>query len=99
MNLLILMGLLLGQALAATFYTVRDVPLPGDTSRFDYVTLEPSSHRLFIAHLGAGTVPVYDIGTGAIVGEVQNVPGVHGMLAGPELGRVYAVQRAPIRSP
>lgn len=90
MNLLILLGLIIGQSLPATFYTVRDVPLPGDTSRFDYVTLEPTSHRLFIAHLGAGTVPVYDIGAGAIVGEVQNVPGVHGTLAVPELGRVYA---------
>lgn len=90
MNLLLLLGLLIGQVLPATFSTVRDVPLPGDTSRFDYVTLEPTSHQLFIAHLGAGTVPVYDIGAGAIVGEVQNVPSVHGTLAVPELGRVYA---------
>ncbi len=90
MNLLLLLGLLIGQVLPASFATVRDVPLPGDTSRFDYVTLEPISHRLFIAHLGAGTVPVYDIGTATIVGEVQNVPGVHGTLAVPELGRVYA---------
>jgi YVTN family beta-propeller protein len=90
MSLLVLLALLIGQALPASFYTVRDVPLPGDTSRFDYVSLDSSSHRLFIAHLGAGTVPVYDIGAGAIIGEVQNVPGVHGTLAVPELGRVYA---------
>jgi YVTN family beta-propeller protein len=90
MSPLILLALLLAQALPASFYTVRDVPLPGDTSRFDYVSLDPSSHRLFIAHLGAGTVPVYDIAAGAVVGEVQNVSGVHGVLAVPELGRVYA---------
>jgi len=90
MSALILAALLLAQALPASFYTVRDVPLPGDTSRFDYVSLDPGSHRLFIAHLGAGTVPVYDIGAGAIIGEVQNVPGVHGVLAVPELGKVYA---------
>jgi len=35
-------------------------------------------------------VPVYDISAGAIVGEVRDVPGVHGVLAVPELGRVYA---------
>src|SRR5947209_4891182 len=80
----------LGQELPATFYTVRDVPLPGDTSRFDYESLDPGSHRMYIAHLGAGTVPVYDIPSGSIVGEVQNVPGVHGVLAVPDLGRVYA---------
>jgi YVTN family beta-propeller protein len=90
MSSLIVAALLLAQALPASFYTVRDVPLPGDTSRFDYVSLDSSSHRLFIAHLGTGTVPVYDIAAGAIVGEVQNVPGVHGVLAVPELGRVYA---------
>jgi YVTN family beta-propeller protein len=90
MNLFVLLALLLAQALPASFSTVRDVPLPGDTSRFDYVSLDPGSHRLFIAHLGAGTVPVYDIGAGMIVGEVQNVPGVHGILAVPELERVYA---------
>jgi YVTN family beta-propeller protein len=90
MSLLALLALLIAQALPASFYTVRDVPLPGDTSRFDYVSLDPSSHRLFIAHLGAGTMPVYDIGTAAMIGEVQNVPGVHGVLAVPELGRVYA---------
>ena len=78
------------QELPASFNTVRDVPLPGDTSRFDYESLDPASHRLYIAHLGAGTVPVYDIATGTIVGEVQDVPGVHGLLALPDLGRVYA---------
>jgi YVTN family beta-propeller protein len=78
------------QSLPAIFSTVRDVPLPGDTSRFDYESLDPVAHRLYIAHLGAGTVPVYDISTGAIVGEVKDVPGVHGVLAVPDLGRVYA---------
>jgi hypothetical protein len=32
MNLLVLLGLLIAQALPATFNTVRDVPLPGRTS-------------------------------------------------------------------
>jgi YVTN family beta-propeller protein len=90
MNQLALLWLLLAQVQPASFATVRDVPLPGDTSRFDYVSLDPGSQRLFIAHLGAGTMPVYDIASGAVIGEVQNVPGVHGVLAVPELGRVYA---------
>jgi YVTN family beta-propeller protein len=78
------------QQLPATFFTVRDVPLPGDTSRFDYESLDAASHRLYIAHLGAGTVPVFDITSGTMVGEVPDVAGVHGILAVPELGRVYA---------
>ena len=78
------------QQLPAAFNTIQDVPLPGDTSRFDYASIDPATHRLFIAHLGAGTVPVFDIASGTILSEVQNVPGVHGVIAVPELGRVYA---------
>src|SRR5947199_896074 len=74
----------------ASLRALRDVPLPGDTSRFDYESIDPGAHRLYIAHLGAGTVPVYDISSGTVVGEIQDVPGVHGVLAVPELGRVYA---------
>ena len=79
-----------GQELPAAFSTIRDVPLPGDTSRFDYESLDAVTHRLYIAHLGAGTVLVYDLASTSIVGEVQAVPGAHGVLAVPQLGRVYA---------
>ena len=44
--------------------TVADIQLPGDTSRWDYQSLDPQSHRLFIAHLGAGEVVVYDTSRG-----------------------------------
>ena len=70
--------------------TVGDVPLPGDTSRWDYQSLDPRSHRLFIAHLGAGEVVVYDTQQGTVVGTVKNVSGVHGVVAVPEMRRVYA---------
>ncbi|HEX5539037.1 MAG TPA: hypothetical protein VFX01_04535, partial [Methylophilaceae bacterium] len=31
---------------------VRDVPLPGSSTRMDYQSLDPQSGLLFIAHLG-----------------------------------------------
>jgi DNA-binding beta-propeller fold protein YncE len=74
----------------ATLRQVTDVALPGDTSRWDYQTLDPQSHRLFIAHLGAGEVVVFDTNLAAVVGTVRGVPGVHGVLAVPDLRRVYA---------
>ena len=52
----------LAQQLPADFSTVRDVPLPGNTSRFDYESLDPQTHRLYITHLGAGTIPVRSAG-------------------------------------
>src|SRR5437588_2592712 len=80
----------LGQPAPTDFYTVRDVPLPGDTSRWDYESLDSQTHRLYVTNLGAGTIAVYDIGAGSIIGEIRDVPGVHGVVAIPELGRVYA---------
>src|SRR5437773_12525035 len=78
------------QQLPADFYTVRDVPLPGDTSRWEYESLDPQTHRLYVSHLGAGNIADYDIGVDSIIGEIRDVPGVHSVLAIPELGRVYA---------
>src|SRR5579859_865419 len=80
----------LGQQMPADFYNVRDIPLPGDTSRFDYESLDSQTHRLYITHLGAGRIVVYDVPAGAVVAEIPDVPGVHGVLAIPDLGRVYA---------
>jgi DNA-binding beta-propeller fold protein YncE len=74
----------------ARLSTVSDIPLPGNTSRWDYQSLDPQSHRLFIAHLGAGEVVVFDTERGAVVGTIPNVAGVHGVIVVPELRRVYA---------
>ena len=49
------LALLAGSVFAAdkSAPIVADVPLPGDTSRFDYASLDTARHLLFIAHLGA----------------------------------------------
>jgi YVTN family beta-propeller protein len=68
----------------------RDVPLSGGSSRFDYQSLDEASGRLYIAHLGADSLIVFDTKTGSVVGEVKDLRRVHGVLAVPELHRVYA---------
>jgi YVTN family beta-propeller protein len=70
--------------------TVTDIPLPGRASRFDYQSFDPSSGRLYIAHLGDDTVVVFDTVSRKVVGEVRDVKHVHGVLAVPELHRIYA---------
>jgi DNA-binding beta-propeller fold protein YncE len=72
------------------FRVIRDVPLNGGTSRFDYQSFDRQAHRLYVAHLGAGLVTVFDTETGTVVGDVTDVPGAHGVLAVPELGRIFA---------
>jgi DNA-binding beta-propeller fold protein YncE len=66
------------------------VPLPGGSSRFDYESFDSKLRRLYIAHLGTGTVTVFDARRRRVVKDVQGVAGAHGVLAVPELGRVYA---------
>jgi hypothetical protein len=69
---------------------VADVPLPGGSSRFDYESFDAKRHRLYIAHLGAGTVTVFDVQRRRVLKDVHGVAGAHGVLAVPELGRIYA---------
>jgi len=70
--------------------TLRDVPLSGGATRFDYQSFDPNTGRLYIAHLGDSTMVVFDANKEAQAGEVKNLSRVHGILAVPELHRVYA---------
>lgn len=75
---------------AAALVSVADVPLPGKTTRLDYESLDPGRHLLFIAHLGDSAVVVFDTKEQRVVAQVPGISQVHGVLAIPELGRVYA---------
>lgn len=67
-----------------------DIALPGKPDRFDYVTIDSERRRLFIAHLGSGMVTIFDLRRERVIGNVTDVPGVHGVLAVPELDEVFA---------
>ena len=69
---------------------LADIPLTGGTARFDYQSLDSSSGRLYIAHLGSDLVTVFDVNKQAVIGDVKDLKHVHGVLAVPELHRVYA---------
>lgn len=69
---------------------LADVPLTGGTTRFDYQSLDSNSGRLYIAHLGSDLLTVFDIKKQTVVGDVKDLKRVHGVLAVPELHRVYA---------
>lgn len=70
--------------------TVGAVALPGDSSRFDYASLDPDRGLLFIAHLGASEIIEVDIHTHQVVRTIGDVASAHGVLVVPELHRVYA---------
>ena len=70
--------------------TVVDIPLTGGTTRLDYQSLDSASGRLYIAHLGSDLMTVFDVNKQTVVGDVKDLKRVHGVLAVPELHRVYA---------
>src|SRR6058998_3718723 len=74
----------------APLRAVADVPLPGSASRFDYQSLEPASGRLFISHMGAGQLVVFDVHAGRAIGNLDGFPTVTGVLAVPAEHRAYA---------
>ena len=69
--------------------TVARVPLPGPTARFDYTSFDPSTRTLWIAHMDANELLAFDVVHRRVVKTIP-APGVHGVIAVPELGRVYA---------
>ena len=69
---------------------VADIPLSGGATRLDYQSLDSASGRLYIAHLGSDLMTVFDVNKQTIVGDVKDLKRVHGVLAVPELHRVYA---------
>ena len=70
--------------------TLLDVPLTGGTTRLDYQSLDGVNGRLYIAHLGSDLMTVFDVNKQTIVGDVKDLKRVHGVLAVPELHRIYA---------
>lgn len=72
------------------FRHVGDFPLGKATSRMDYQSLDPMAHRLYIAGMGAGRLLVFDIQHNDLAASLNGFPKVTGVLAVPDLHKVYA---------
>jgi DNA-binding beta-propeller fold protein YncE len=70
--------------------TVADIPMPGPAVRFDYQTFDPSSGRLYIAHMNADQLVVFDTSKRRVVANLDGFRRVHGVTVAPEIQRVYA---------
>ena len=75
---------------AAPLVKVADVPLPGPAVRFDYQSLDQKHGRLYIAHMNADQLVVFDVMKREVIANLDGFPRVHGVWAVPELERVYA---------
>jgi DNA-binding beta-propeller fold protein YncE len=69
---------------------VADIPMPGPAVRFDYQSLDADSGRLYISHMNADQMVVFDTVKREVVANLDGFKRVHGVWAVPELSRVYA---------
>lgn len=72
-----------GLRLVATF------PLPGPANRFDYQSLDAARGRLYLSHMNAGHLLVFNVDSGRVVQDVAGVPRATGVLAVPSHHDVY----------
>jgi YVTN family beta-propeller protein len=69
---------------------VAEVPLPGPASRFDYQSLDRTDGRLYIAHMNADQLLVFDTKKREVIAALDGFHRVHGVIAVPEINRVFA---------
>jgi YVTN family beta-propeller protein len=86
-NLVLSLSLFVAAAQTAdSYHIVKKIPIPGQGS-WDYLAFDEGARRLYVSH---GTqVEVLAVDSGAIVGKIENTPGVHGIAIAPELGRGF----------
>lgn len=87
LSILLAAFLLMAGAPSNDAYSItKKILLPGQGS-WDYLTIDESARRLYVTH---GTqVEVLDVDSGAIVGKIDNLHGIHGIAIAPELGRGF----------
>jgi YVTN family beta-propeller protein len=71
------------------FKILKKIPLEGG-GRWDYVTVDPEAHRVYVAR--STHVTVLDSETGAVVDDIPDTPGVHGVAVAPDLGIGFVSQ-------
>src|ERR1051326_7019378 len=69
------------------YHFVKEIPIGGEGG-WDYLSIDPAGHRLYVSH--ATKVVVIDLEKDAVVGEIEDTPGVHGFAIAPELGRGFS---------
>jgi DNA-binding beta-propeller fold protein YncE len=71
---------------ADVYHPVKEIAIGGEGG-WDYLIADPAAHRLYVSH--ATKIVVADTQTGKVVGEIPDLPGVHGIALAPELGRGF----------
>ncbi|HET9983250.1 MAG TPA: hypothetical protein VFQ38_06675 [Longimicrobiales bacterium] len=82
-----LAGAAAAQRAAAPAYAVTARLAIGGDGGWDYLTVAPDGHRLFVSR--STHVQVVDLDRDSVVGDIPNTPGVHGIALVPAVGRGF----------
>jgi DNA-binding beta-propeller fold protein YncE len=90
-QLLALLALAIATVVAAeeapgNYRFARPIAIGGEGG-WDYLSADPAAHRLYVSH--ATRVVVVDTEKNAVLGEIPDTAGVHGIALAPELGRGF----------
>jgi YVTN family beta-propeller protein len=69
------------------YHLLKEITIGGDGG-WDYLTVDPAGHRLYVSH--GNKVVVVDTEKNEVVGEVADTPGVHGIAIAPESGHGFS---------
>jgi len=67
-----------------SYQLLKEIPI-GTDGGWDCLSVDSVAQRLYVSH--ATKVVVIDLAKDAVVGEITNTPGVHGLAPAPDLGR------------
>jgi DNA-binding beta-propeller fold protein YncE len=76
----------LAMAAPVGYHVIKEIKIGGEGG-WDYLTIDSAAGRLYVSH--ATKVEVVDVGSGKVVGEIPETPGVHGIAIAPKLGRGF----------
>lgn len=65
---------------------IKEIPIGGEGG-WDYLSIDEGASRLYVSH--ATKVVVVDLENDAVVGEIADTPGVHGLAVAPGMGRGF----------
>lgn len=87
--LLALVALSCGRAPDPPLRKIDAVALPDSPTRFDYQSIDPTTGRLYLSHMNAGKLVIFDTKSKKVLANLPDYKTVTGVLAVPEEGKFY----------
>ena len=71
---------------ASGYHLIKKTIIGGDGG-WDYISIDPAGRHVFISH--GNHLVVVDADSGAVVSDIADTPGVHGLAVAPDVGRGF----------